>query len=152
MGEITRDQQLLLTLIQEHTDELRSRREAEHIYTGAAVGVFIAVTIGVATVQPTDCRHFLYVSWAALLGILIMAGSVTAKVLVEHQKYDGLMGELKEIAENVKRHFPSGDTLLPHGFTRGHAGTGYWWSLGVLWAAAVAAAAMTVSIVAARVR
>jgi hypothetical protein len=42
----TSEQTLLLTLLSEVTNELRSRRDPEHLYTAAAIGGFGAVTWG----------------------------------------------------------------------------------------------------------
>src|ERR1700744_4036276 len=76
--------QLLLALLAEHSNEMRSQAQTEHVHTAAAVGAFGAVTWGVATVpEPIPAA-------VAVVGVVLVSWAVITKIRQSHETYSRL--------------------------------------------------------------
>ena len=135
------EQSLLLTLFTQYTDELRARREAEHIYTAAAIGSFGAVAWGVAALAGEHLVHlpcFLFhPAIVAAIGTLVVAAAVAIKIEVEHAKYAGISEELIKHSQRISKVFNLPSGYLSKNLTSGDAGRGDLWSIGILAAGAI---------------
>ena len=138
----TSEQTLLLALLSQITDELRARRDPEHLYTAAAIGGFGAVAWGVATVATTPgakgLPFYVHPAIAGALGTLVVALAVIRKILREHKKYQDLSTQKIRISGLIQKAFSIPEDYLPVGL-KSPAGRGDLWSVLVVAAAGVAA-------------
>jgi hypothetical protein len=139
-------------LLQELGDEIRRRREPEHLYTAAAVGAFGAVAWGVATIATVQNANmspvYLHPAIVAAVGCILLAFALIAKVVREHRRYARLRREQIRIA-NWLADACSGSFhhQLPPGLQNGAtAGCGYLGSILVIVSSAGLAAAFCVSV------
>jgi hypothetical protein len=142
------DMDILLTLLTEIGNTLRARSEPEHLYTAAAVGGFGAVAWGVAALQPE--RYFNRpVFWrpamVAVVGILIVAASITAKIVREHGVYRKTRKEQARIAGLLAA--VVGKEGIPSYMLDARSGAGFLWSLFVVVLSAFAASGFCLSLV-----
>jgi len=143
------DKEILLSLLENEFNELRSRREPEYLFVSAAVAAFGAFAWGVAALArelPT-IPLYQHPSLSGIVGVAILAILVTAKVWREHFKYrevwEGKKKLLDLIISNGWLHLND----VPEGIIT-PVGKGFLWSLGVLWAAAVGAIIFCLSVLA----
>jgi hypothetical protein len=136
--------QLLLVLHTELGAELRLHREPEHTYAAGALGAFGAVTWGVATLA-TDAGGT-QPAFVAALGTLVVAVAVILRIGTLHRKYAQLRREAVRIAHQLVIVSRADPALLPAALHNPVAGPGYWWSVGVVAASAVAAIAFCLAV------
>jgi hypothetical protein len=140
---------LQLVLLKELGDALRARSEPEHLYTAATVGGFGAVAWGVAALQPEKyLGRPVYKRPAAIagIGIIIVAAFIVAKIFREHGIYAETKREQARIAEQLAS-LEGAREIIPEYMLKKDAGWGFFWSLAVVIAAAVAAALFCGSLV-----
>jgi hypothetical protein len=142
------DKDTLLALLPEIGNALRARSEPEHLFTAAAVGGFGAVAWGVAALQPEKYLSrpvYWRPAMVAVIGILIVAGSITAKILREHGVYRKTRKEQARIAGQLASVI--GKENVPDYMLDEKAGRGFFWSLSVVVIAALAASGFCLSLV-----
>lgn len=136
----------------ELSEEIRSRREPEHLYTAAAIGAFGAIAWGVATIATvtTNKNPVAFYQHPALVAAgacVILTVAVIAKIVREHKKYVDLRREQIKLAQSLAESCSFDRSNLPPGLHVGkESGPGYLWSTGVVVCAAVGAIAFCVSV------
>jgi hypothetical protein len=142
--------EILPALFTQITDELRARRDAEHIYTAAAVGSFGAIAWGVASLAGARPLHvsgaLLDPAIVASIGSLLLAAAVITKIEVEHWKYRDLRIELGRTSERILKVYNLPAGYLPKGLTSGKAGAGHVWSILIVAGGALLATAFCLSV------
>lgn len=135
------EDKILPTLFAQITDELRSRRQAEYIYTAAALGAFGATAWGVATLAVYHPQHpstFLHHPiGAAALGSVLIALAVNGKILSDHCKYAKMMKDLKTYSDRIASAFRI--DYLSKGLKEGKSGLGFLWSMAIVLAGGILA-------------
>jgi hypothetical protein len=125
-------EQLLLALLAEHSNEMRSQAQTEHIHTAAAVGAFGAVTWGVATVpEPIPAA-------AAVLGVVLVSWAVITKIRLSHETYRGLKAARAKVCAEIASRSECG-AVISKGLLSAEAGRGYLSSIAVVVSAAIGA-------------
>jgi len=143
------EDKILPTLFAQITDELRSRRQAEYVYTGAALGSFGAVAWGVAALvaaaRPSSPKYWLFQPpIVAALGSLVVAVAVIFKICADHGNYAKLMTELGKYSKRVAAVFHV--DYLSKDLTEAKAGPGYRSSIYIVIAGALLAIAFSLSV------
>jgi len=142
--QVTHEHELLLTVFTDLANELRSRREPEHLYTAAAIGSFGAIAWGVAALAAAQGKSsfypLLHTAFVAALGSVIVEILVILKIKREHREYAKLREHLGEISRRLPRAcgLPA-EYDLPLGLTSGETGPGYTGSVRIVEGAAFAA-------------
>lgn len=133
--------QLLFTDLGE---EIRSRREPEHLYTAAAIGAFGAVTWGIATIATVSpskpVSFFWHPAFVAIVACVVLSGVVISKIVREHRNYTVLRREQISIAQSLAKSCGFEINNLPKRLQPGSEdGIGYMWSIVVVVGAAIGA-------------
>jgi hypothetical protein len=135
------DHQVLVALLADVGNELRSRRDPEHLYTAASVGAFGAVAWGVSTLA---AAHIQGSRWGqppfvAAAGVVALALVVSRKIYRVHQDYVGLRAYQGQLARALCESLHVGHDAFPRSMLSGKAGSGHWGSILVVAVAALAA-------------
>jgi hypothetical protein len=139
---------VLLVLLKELGDALRSRSEPEHLYTAAAVGGFGAVAWGVAALQPDKYLSrpfYLRPAWLAAVGIFIVAAFIVKKIRREHGIYAEAKKEQARIGA-ILSSLEGATGIIPEYMLKEVAGPGYKGSQRIVITAAAVAACFCLSL------
>ncbi len=141
------EREILPTLFTEVTEELRSRRQAEFVYTAAAIGSFGAIAWGVAALGPGRSIHspcvMLHPAIVASIGAVAVALVVSVKIWSEHKRYRGGMKQLGKYSERISQVF---NVTLSEKLLSGEAGPGYRGSIWIVIVAALMAVTFCLSV------
>jgi hypothetical protein len=143
--------QVLGVLLQEHGNEIRSRRDPEHIYTAAFVGAVGALAWGVATIG-TISRLALVPWWRhpaifGALGCMVMAFFVIRKIRREYRVHLKLRGEQNVLARSLAQAAGIDQSELPQGLqSLDEVGLGHHFSIWIVVVAAFTAGAFCLSV------
>lgn len=129
---------LLLVLLKEQGDELRSRSQPELLYTAAAIGSFGAVTWGVAALPNSNFPGRLMSHPAALaaMGVFVVACVLIAKMCRDHIKHGYAKATRARVCDHLASIAGFGD-LIPNALKIETLGPGYRGSVLLVAAAAM---------------
>lgn len=138
------DKEFLLALYKDQGDELRSRSQAEHLYTAAALGAFGAVSWGVAGLPGKSCASAI-AGLVAAAGVFFVAETVIKKITGDHGNYALAKKARADISKRLTGLVNCAD-LIPEGAQDANTGPGYLDSIKIVHVSRWAAIAFCVAI------
>ena len=126
----------LLSLYVDIRQELRSRREPEYLYTGAAIAAYGAVAWGIAVVAAgSQFVPIVRTIKAAIMFCGLICITVIAKITREHLVYRKIFKRMRTVIEELKTSSQT-EAFLPK--AKG-AKWGFLWSIAIVLAGALGA-------------
>lgn len=120
---------VLTALVDDLSNELRFRGEAQFVYSAATVAGFGGTTWGAAALNPNHPTPI----WASVVGIALLAAIVIWKIFHDHDLYKTAKLARAEVAQKLREIYPD---VIPTTLLNEKAGYGYLWSIGIVVAAA----------------
>lgn len=117
----TPNQQGILQMLFQHvTEELRSRRQPEYIYTAAAVGAFGAIAWGVATLATLQIGvpNWRHPALTGIIAIVMIAIPVIIKIRREHSHYIVLRKEQVDLIGTMAQECKLDEEMIPTGLKK----------------------------------
>ncbi len=143
-------------LLSEMGNEVRTRRDAEHLYTAATIGAVGALAWGVAAVGVSHKAGISLWEQPAIVGAagsVLLGLVVVIKIIREHFIYSSARDEQIKVAKLWTQAAGLDGSWLPAGLAekdkdqnRNKAGRGYFYSIGIVSVSAIAAAAFCISV------
>jgi hypothetical protein len=130
----------LITLFNDIREELRSRREAEYLYTAAVIAAYGAVIWGMAVIASStramhDIPLYVHPATYAAFGCVILAKVVIDKIRSDHENYKKIFTDMTNIYQELLSSFK----LIDHLKFPPEAGLGFRGSVKIVIGGALAA-------------
>jgi len=126
-------------MLGEMGEELRSRTQAEHLYTAAAIGSFGATVWGVGGGLNNKLADPVWSdpAFASAVGIMIVAIGVCLKIRNAHVGYEYVWKSRAELVDRLRADYKFVNRTIPVAIRKRRAGPGYLYSIIVVAAAAL---------------
>src|SRR4051812_33273046 len=117
---------VLVNLLAEEGNELRSRAAAEHIYVAAVVGSFGAVVWGLSSYVPqqVELPWFQTPPLMVAVGVVFVTVAIVIRIVTEHLKYETIKLQRADVYDALVKILGSSEGL-PSGLGRRKVGPGY---------------------------
>jgi hypothetical protein len=137
--------EMILQMFLEMRTSMRSRSEAEYIYTASAMGCFGGLAWGVAALpHRVFSLSSSLPSITAFLGIIIISEAVIKKIVTDHEKFAAIKKEEARLASMLDR-IEGLKGLVPRVTLDGNCGKGYKASVNIIRASAIASSLFCIS-------
>lgn len=131
---------ILMEVYRDIREELRSRRQAELVYTAAAIAAFGAIAWGMASILASAITHPPVLSRSRIFASFFCVGvaiPIIIKIIAEHNKYKTIFLQMAELVNKLNTLYPIRQ-FLPSAKA---SGPGFWGSILIVLLGALSAIA-----------